>query len=813
VLTVVDGANSQGKTSTAEAIEFLLTGATVRRQLLGGAKAEFAECLRNAHIDANAPVWVRAGVVGSDEVEHTVERVLEADYTTEDQCRSQLTIDGATVNDLSSIGIVLADPPLRAPVLLQHSLRFALSARPQDRADYFKAVLEVQDLEVLCDLIRAQVETLGVPVSEAMTLLRTLAADPELAPVLGAVETKTATQADVVSKLTQALDVALTAMGLAPTAGEAHAKKVERLNGALEAAREDDFPVASYEVGAPPTALAERDFTELRTYNGAAAAADAETQRLRTLFEDVLALPAVAEVGDDAVDCPVCETPAALTPARVAALRERVASESGLAASRDQAERELSMLGSDLAVLRAGVERSVPLAARLDGEAVRGHAGLVQQLLGDVPGHDDTVGEMEPLKDTAETAMKAIATTEAQLGIARQSLMSTQPVDIDGLAASVAALAGPITQLVQARLSYSEKSGNFLEAIRVEVDRRRGTARWLRLAKLASHAADLHEALLTERAYARVHREAESAVKAIEKAKVAVFDDRFNKMSGEIGSWWNLLRPDEPARFASVRRRGTGKRFVSFKAHLYGADGTPAIERDALGVFSDSQLNALSLAAFLARCRLQRTSFVVLDDPLQAGDDEHRPTFVDYVISRLLDDGVQVIVLTHDDRTIKQLHHLYERLPAIGYALSLDKPSDGTTATRTSNTAETLLQRAKIYIDSPDSQLRRSGANKLREAAERIAKEIIVNGRNDAGDACSITDYDGVTLGPLIRKVTPYMTKPDEPGQWQVIGDRLNPGNHDDTPPAKNELKGVFTYLSNFVKHYLRARRSLITTT
>src|SRR5205823_3598797 len=98
VLTVVDGANSQGKTSTAE-----------------------------------------------------------------DECRSQLTIDGAAVNDPSSIGIVLADPPLRAPVLLQHSLRFALSARPQDRADYFKAVLEVQDLEVLCDLIRAQVDALRAP--------------------------------------------------------------------------------------------------------------------------------------------------------------------------------------------------------------------------------------------------------------------------------------------------------------------------------------------------------------------------------------------------------------------------------------------------------------------------------------------------------------------------------------------------------------------------------------------------------------------------------------------------------------------------
>lgn len=812
VLTVVDGANSQGKTSTAEAIEFLLTGATVRRQLLGGAKAEFAECLRNAHIDANAPVWVRAGIVGSDEVEHTVERMLVADYTAEDECRSQLTIDGAAVSDLSSIGIVLADPPLRAPVLLQHSLRFALSARPQDRADYFKAVLEVQDLEALCDLIKAQVDTLRAPVSDATTVLRTLAADPDLTPVLGAVESKAATPADVAAKLAEALDVALTAVGVAPIAGQSHSDRVEKLSGALEAARKGDFPVASYEVGTPPTSLPEREFTRLRAYNESAAAADAETQRLRKLFEDVLALPAVAAARDGAIDCPVCETPAALTPARIAALRERVAAESGLAAVRARAESELTALSGDIAALRAGIERGVPPAARLTDDELRVHGDLAHELLGDLAGHDDAVAEMQLLKEVAETAKDAIGAVEAQLATVRQSLANAQPVDIDAFAAPVAALTGPITQLVATRASYAEKSRVFLEAIRVEVDRRRGTARWRQLAELASDAASLHEALVTQRAYARVRREAEHAVKAIEKAKAAVFDKKFNEMSGEIGSWWNLLRPDEPARFASVRRRGSGKRFVSFKAHLYGADGAQAVERDALGVFSDSQLNALSLAAFLARCRLQSTSFVVLDDPLQAGDDEHRPTFIDYVIGKLLAEGVQVIVLTHDDRTIKEIHHMYERLPAIGYALALGTPSDGTTAVRTSNTAETLLQRAKVYIDSSDPQLRRSGANKLREAAERIAKEIIVNGRNKNGDSCSITDYDGETLGPLIRKVTPYLTKPDEPGQWQVIGDRLNPGSHDDTPPAKNELKGVFTYLSNFVKGYLRPRQAVVTT-
>jgi recombinational DNA repair ATPase RecF len=42
--------NSQGKTSLAEAFEFLLTGEIVRRQLMASTQDEFADALRNAHM-------------------------------------------------------------------------------------------------------------------------------------------------------------------------------------------------------------------------------------------------------------------------------------------------------------------------------------------------------------------------------------------------------------------------------------------------------------------------------------------------------------------------------------------------------------------------------------------------------------------------------------------------------------------------------------------------------------------------------------------------------------------------------------------
>ena len=49
-IAVVWGPNSLGKTSLAEAIEFLLTGRIARRELMASSQDEFADALRNAHL-------------------------------------------------------------------------------------------------------------------------------------------------------------------------------------------------------------------------------------------------------------------------------------------------------------------------------------------------------------------------------------------------------------------------------------------------------------------------------------------------------------------------------------------------------------------------------------------------------------------------------------------------------------------------------------------------------------------------------------------------------------------------------------------
>ncbi len=118
-LSVVWGPNSLGKTSLAEAFEFLLTGRIIRRELMASTQDEFADALRNAHLTVGEEVYVTASIIAADGTPHTIRRVLTDDYTKRQDCKSRLEIDGETATevDLSRLGITLSQTPWQAPVL------------------------------------------------------------------------------------------------------------------------------------------------------------------------------------------------------------------------------------------------------------------------------------------------------------------------------------------------------------------------------------------------------------------------------------------------------------------------------------------------------------------------------------------------------------------------------------------------------------------------------------------------------------------------------------------------------------------------
>jgi recombinational DNA repair ATPase RecF len=108
-IAVVWGANSKGKTSLAEAFEFLLTGRTARRELMASSQDEFADALKNAHLAPDKEVYVAARITAPDGRSHQSRRVLTSDYAKRQDCASRLEIDGtaAPEADLASLGIVV----------------------------------------------------------------------------------------------------------------------------------------------------------------------------------------------------------------------------------------------------------------------------------------------------------------------------------------------------------------------------------------------------------------------------------------------------------------------------------------------------------------------------------------------------------------------------------------------------------------------------------------------------------------------------------------------------------------------------------
>ncbi len=108
-IAVVWGPNSKGKTSLAEAFEFLLTGSITRRELMASSQDEFANALRNAHLAAGEEVYIAARITAADGTAHVIKRVLTGDYAKKKDCMSRIDIDGATSAeaDMEKLGIAL----------------------------------------------------------------------------------------------------------------------------------------------------------------------------------------------------------------------------------------------------------------------------------------------------------------------------------------------------------------------------------------------------------------------------------------------------------------------------------------------------------------------------------------------------------------------------------------------------------------------------------------------------------------------------------------------------------------------------------
>jgi AAA domain len=810
-VTAVWGPNSQGKTSLAEAFEFLLSGKIVRRELMASSQDEFADALRNAHMPAQMAVFVRAYIIAADGKPRMICRTLVSDYSKRQDCTTRLEIDGAAASEsaLRDLGFVLSHPPLSAPVLAQHTLGYLFSARPQDRATYFRALLEVSDLEAF----RAEVATLegGLKVFDDPLLgkLGVAAAIPaatsSLSIFAAGVPPNTATAT--------ALDAAVRAVIEAEGIKGPHtaAARMTALIELLADKQSRTFPVKGFDRKPPPARPAQDDrrFGLLSAYLSERAKVDEETRRLTGLFKEVLKLSTV-EHAHDPIDCPVCGTKESLTPVRVAAIRRSAADTDAFRTAEQKAIEALKDLSSALDTLSSDTGAALPLFMQYPGRIRRQRAFRIDRIkaLLEQDGEELLGPWLTALRPFVAAQRKArLSITRAKLVVAGFVAKPETLIDIGSVQAAIVNVSSTTSALVEAEIAYGSAERPLIAVIQTAVDRQSKTAGWQELIDLANGQVPFRAALV-ERAIANdLRKELQQALRQIDRGNETVLEAKFGDLSEDVLAWWDLLRPGEHSYFSAVKPRPGARRSIDFKAGLGdGVDRKTAKLRDVIAVFSQSQLHCLGLAVFLARAVHEKTGFVVLDDPILSSDEDYRAYFKSLVMARLIDSRVQTVLITQCKDTWRDISDLHGHHGVAAFQIKLSDPKRGTVVIRSGDEFLAMLTQLEPYTMHDDPDLRKIGGARIRVAAERFCKLLLVKKAREQGDdAAAVTDFNDKGLDALIPLATPYlkMTDPSHAGKLRVLRRDTNPANHDDEIPSRGALRTALGNLRDFRQRYL----------
>ena len=361
--------------------------------------------------------------------------------------------------------------------------------------------------------------------------------------------------------------------------------------------------------------------------------------------------------------------------------------------------------------------------------------------------------------------------------------------------------------LINALQSFSGPARRLEDAVNERVDQSNQVVGWDALTRLAGDPEGALLALGRLGAFAASEQNIERALSDIDKGVGRVQDDKFSDLSDAVRGWWDRLRPDEATYFDAVQRRSErARRNIDIRAGLSLKDDKSDPKfRDAVAVFSQSQLHCLGLAIFLARASTEKVGFIVLDDPVLSSDEDYRPNFASTVIEGLLKEEIQVIVVTQDYSTAKDIQTRWAFRDAARFHIVRNDPVVGAEIRNDDDDLAAMMARAHPFCNSEDPEQRKAGGTKVREAIERFSKMMLVKHRQGKGETlASVTDYDGQNFGSYSSKVMPLLTKDNShPGALQAAHNYATPGPHDDAPPPKGQLKKALGDLKALKAAYL----------
>lgn len=670
-LVVVEGRNSSGKTSLAEALEWLFTGRLSRRT--SGNSRELANCIGNEFRPNEEKTWVEA-TLSVNEEPVVLRRVLLEDYSDRGTSvtSSELYIGSERKSDAAGASFLddlFAGVP---PILMQHTLGQFIHEDPDDRRRYFERLLQMDELTALIE--------------------KAVAGDArvaEFAPQLGALHftrwtdfknSLTGQAKNVVDRFERKRDKATrsslgnvfaTVASIVFPNDAAEGTPLDQVITQIEAAqikaREKRFPFLN--ALRPPSEQSSlvallgslkiasdtyrRSADEYSKAQDAARNISAAVSAVAKAMEELVAVGLVDPGAKKPVLCPVCENPErTLTPKRITETRAPLP----LVAALRKAERSYqaagSVFASDITSAQAIIARAYPRP--VPEKSLKAEVkGLDPALVIGISAVNTAASAMLKQLEKASTLLREASAALTASRPEQESLMLVQEVCTD--------LSNALTIALDYQRHFAEME-KALGLVAQEDQQYAVRDKWM------EGARELDGILQTIQ-WEHAKGQAQDLLKNIRVGlidlRAAIIEEARNEFSTRMTDVWRMLRKDSGSTFSrlnipDVRGRGF-KLEMEVKAHL--SDGTSEVEVDALKVFSESQINVLGIAAYITRARLLGHRLLILDDPVQSMDEEHHLTFADLLTASLINEGFQVVILTHSDQFARDLADAhYQRL-------------------------------------------------------------------------------------------------------------------------------------------------------
>lgn len=648
------GPNGFGKTSVAEAIEWLFYGMTKRRQRGDTfSRSEYVGSFGNVH--GGRPIQVEASVLMNGATVRLCRRITNGEA-------SETLIDGV-VAPFSSLNI----SPIEAvyPVVAQHGLQTFIHAKPKDRRDAISAALGLDELTSLKSALEsARTSFQRTPPRAVVDARRDLSSHTETLSRIRETEALATRwrapplQVDFENDRDALLRASETLTGQAVTA----------THEALESLRARRVVVGRSVFDAETLAPATDSSALMTAADGANEAAvgglsDVERAIAATFASMASTYSTVLlelwnkglELAPPGDQCPVCEEDT-FSDHRKEELRRRITS-SAESLSRHRALSEakdasVNLIRQAKASINRIAVRQLALTDR--DQLARIYTDATAILEDFLTRHDQLSGAITAYNltvDSCDTFLSGL--------MARVTTAADAPAITDEIVRVKDAIRPAVTSVLDAFAQYEAAWSVFQPTLAVRIASNEVVSKIDAVGKTLRNEAQMR----TLERYDQILGETQQLIRSIETSIQSTQNQLLATRGAEVKGLYDRLNQGANVGF-DIMEPGTDS--MKLHAKSFG------VRMSAAANLSECQLNCVGLAMWLMRATTPSSpfGFILLDDPVQSMDDDHAEAFIADIVPYLMNDhGKQLLILSHVKRVTDRLRDLNQNRPTRLYHL------------------------------------------------------------------------------------------------------------------------------------------------